>query len=298
MRYRLRASILLCLAIAACSKPSGNEGQALQYAPPAPLEKLNTFDVTATDAANAAAVQGPQIAYSYQLSYLLGDAQLAGIQAKQVAMCTGLGPAKCQVAKTSISNAARGANASGETRLLVDARIAIQFQRKLDEVVTTAGGEVSDRSTTAEDITKQVIDTDARVRAKQVLADRLTKLIAESDGKVADLVAAEQAFAATQEELDAARSLQASLRQRVAMSDITIGYSTRESNDMWAPVHRSFAALGDSFGGSIAALVTFVVIALPWVVLLSLLIWVLRRIGWRWPFRRRPRAIAPEETPS
>lgn len=299
MRYGLSVSILLCVILAACgSKSSDNGGGASHYSPAASPQKLRMFDVAATDAANAAPVQGPQIAYSYELSYLLGDAQLADVQAKQVALCTGLGAAKCQVAKTSISNSGRGAGASGETKLLVDARIAIPFQKKLDEVATAAGGEVSDRSTTAEDITKQVIDTDARVRAKQILADRLTKLLAESNGKVADLVAAEQAYATTQEELDAARSLQASLRQRVAMSDIAIGYTTRESNSMWAPVRRSFGAAGDSFGGSIGALVTFIVIALPWIVMLSLLIWVLRRIGWRWPFRRRARGMARDESPS
>ena len=297
MRSRLLVSILLCVVLAACgTKSSGNDGDASHYAPSAPAKQLNTFDVT--DAANAAPVQGPQIAYSHELSYLLGDARLADVQAKQVALCTGLGSAKCQVAKTSIRSAGRDEGASGETRLLVDARIAIPFQKQLDEVVTAAGGEVSNRSTTAEDITKQVIDTDARVSAKQVLADRLKKLIAESNGKVADLVAAEQAFATTQEELDAARALQASLRQRVAMSNIFIGYATRESNSMWTPVRRSFGDVGDSFGTSIAALVTFVVIALPWIVMLSLLTWVLRRIGWRWPFRRRERGITRDEIPS
>ncbi|WP_176496574.1 DUF4349 domain-containing protein [Sphingomonas sp. HMP6] len=298
MRYPLRTSLLLCLSLVACSKSSSDGGDASHYAPSARVEKLDTFDVVEAGAANAAPLQSPQIAYSYELSYLLADAQLADVQAKQVALCTDLGPAKCQVAKTSISNAGRGAGASGETKLLVDARIAIVFQKQLDKVVTAVGGQLSDRSTTAEDITKQVIDTDARVRAKQILADRLTKLIAESNGKVSDLVAAEQAFATTQEELDAARSLQASLLQRVAMSDITIGYATRESNSMWAPVRRSLGAVGDSLGGSIAALVTFVVVALPWVVMLSLLAWVLRRIGWRWPFRRRLRGMARDEAPS
>jgi hypothetical protein len=276
---RLMSAALLCVLLAGCGQnsPMPQTGQSLNLMKP--------------DAAQAADVQAPQIAYSYALAYTVGDARLAGVQAKQVALCTELGAARCQVAKTSLSKGSGGGSASGETNLLVDARIALAFQKKLDAVVNDAGGEVSERSTTAEDITKQVVDTDARVRAKQALADRLMKLISESNGKVADLVAAEQAFSTTQEELDAARSLQASLRQRVAMSDIAIRYDTREATGTWAPVWRSIGAAGESFVGSIAALVTFIVVALPWVVVLWLLVIGLRRLGLRWPFlRRRPAA--------
>ena len=136
-------------------------------------------------------------------------------------------------------------------------------------------------------MTKQVIDTDARVRAKQVLADRLQRLIAGANGKVGDLVAAEQAFSETQEALDAARSLQANLRRRVAMSSLEIGYTARSADSVWSPVQRSLGEVGSSLGWSVGALITFVIVALPWMLVGAGLIWLLRRLGLRWPFRRR-----------
>lgn len=275
MRLILLAA--LCLASAGCGKTAtSNEAP----------EKLTTFDAAAAPETPT----GPQIAYSYSLDYVLDGTKIAAVQARQVALCQGLGRQRCQIVRTQVSrNGDRGDYVSGAASLLVDARIATEFGKRLDAVVTDAGGTVSGRTTSAEDVTKQVIDTDARVRAKQALADRLFALIRAADGKVADLVAAEKAYADTQEELDAARSLQQSLRQRVAMSAISIDYASTAANDMFAPLRRSADAAGESFGGSLGLLFTFVIVSAPWVVLLALLLWLRRRMGWRWPFRRRRR---------
>lgn len=150
----------------------------------------------------------------------------------------------------------------------------------------TAGGTVAERKVDAEDVTKQIVDTNARVRAKQALATRLLGLINSANGKVADLVAAERAFAEMQEELDAARSLRATLEQRVAMSAIDITYVSSASDSALAPIRRSVGGIGETLAFSIAALVNAVVAILPWALLLAGLIWIRRRRGWRWPFRR------------
>lgn len=276
MRYFALGAI--CLALTACAKTTPEYTRAVS-------EKLNVFDV-AEDKASPAT--GPQIAYTYSLTYTLDAAHIAAVQSRQITLCKSQGPQRCQIVKTQLdNNGVRGDDVSGAASLLVDARIAVEFGKRLDGVVTAAGGTVSGRTTGAEDVTKRVIDTDARVRAKQALADRLFTLIHTADGKVDDLVAAEKAYADTQEELDAARSLQASLRQRVAMSEISISYTSSASTDLFAPLRRSAAAAGDSFGGSLGVLFTFVVVAAPWVALFALFLWVRRRFGWRWPFRRR-----------
>jgi hypothetical protein len=111
-----------------------------------------------------------------------------------------------------------------------------------------------------------VIDTDAQVRAKQALAERLFTITRSGNGKVGDLVEAERAYAATQEELDSAR--------------MPGGQS---------PIRASLATAGDTLATSLAMLVTAAVAALPWLVAgaiaLALLRWVRRKRDWRWPRR-------------
>lgn len=266
------ATLLVLATVTGCGQ-RGSHGVA---------EKLNVYDVAPSDQKT---VSGPQIAYSYALAYRLRSADISVVQAKQLAACRALGPQRCLVLKSSTAGGDNG-DAHGDASLVVDARLAAAFNRRLDAIATAADGTVSDRSVTAEDVTKQVIDTDASVRAKEALAARLLSLIQTAKGNVGELVAAEKAYADTQQELDAARGLQAELRRRVAMSQIDISYSGREAAGSFAPIRSALASAGATLGTSFAALVTVAVALFPWILLLLALRWIARRLGWRGPIAR------------
>lgn len=264
---------------------------------PPDRQQMASSDVAAP-AAEAAppaapAASGPQIAYSYRFGYRLSDDAIAPAQARAVALCTRLGTRRCMVAASDLTGDP-DTGGSASLSLLIDARLATTFGRQLDTIAIDAGGSGVERHVEAEDVTKQIVDTAARVRAKQALADRLLTIIRTADGKVSGLIEAEKSYGAVQEELDAARSIQAALRQRVAMSRIDINYTSIRASGAWAPVGQARRALVGNFASSIAALVTFVAVAIPWVLLLAFLVWIVRRTGWRprWPFRRR-RADTP-----
>ena len=289
MRRGWTATVLL---LAACSQGCSNREMTAREK----TEKLQTFDVAASPAdappaleiAPQAGQAGPQVAYTYRLGYTLDGAAVAAAQAKAIALCGRLGPRRCLVARSDLTRDP-DSGASASLGLLIDARLAARFGQQLDGIATDAGGSAAERHVEAEDVTKQIVDTAARIRAKQALADRLLAIIRTADGRVGDLVAAEKSYADVQEELDAARSMDAELRQRVAMSRVDISYSSVRADGAWLPVTRARDGLAGSLAASIAALVTFVVVALPWALLLALVLWLLRRIGWRprWPFRRR-----------
>ena len=257
---------------------------------------LAAFDVAEPPAAAPAppaAAATPQIAYSYTFGYTLPAGAMGSVQARHVALCRSLGPARCLVLATELNRAGVDGT-SAVTRLVVDARIAPSVGRRLDAVVTGAGGDVASQSVSAEDVTKDIVDTDAKVRAKQALAERLLALIRDARGGVADLVAAEKAYADVQEELDAARSLQAALRRRVAMSQVEIAYASDAHSGVTAPLAQAADTAGATFVTSLAAALTFVVAAIPWLLILIPLFLVLR-LGWRrWRERRRARRT-PEE---
>jgi hypothetical protein len=235
---------------------------------------------------------GPQIAYSYALAYRLRSSDIATVQDRQLSACRSLGSNRCLVIKSSLAGSDEG-YARGEASIVVDARLAAAFNRRLDALAAEAAGTVADRSVTAEDVTKQVIDTDASVRAKEALAARLLTLIGSARGNVGELVAAEKAYADTQQDLAAARGLQAELRRRVAMSQIDITYSGREAGGLFAPVREAVRSAGETLGTSLGFLVTAAVGLFPWVLLILVLRWIARRAGWRglgarWRGWRRP----------
>lgn len=262
-------------------------------------EKMNAFDVEAAAPgapgapAAAAAAVGPQIAYSYTVTYAFDRRTVAQVQERQLALCRRLGPLRCLVVKSTLN--ALGPDdhmATDEAVLLIDARLAAEVNGRFDALAVSGGATLSDRQVEAEDVTRRVIDTDARVRAKQALAERLLAIIRSGKGKVGELVEAERAYAVTQEELDAARGERAELAQRVAMSRVTISYAFDDTPGRNAPVRASLAAAGETLAASMAALVTAAVAGLPWLVVgtivLTVLRWVRRKRGWRWPRRARP----------
>lgn len=253
-------------------------------------EMLNVVDVASEPAPNNNAITGPRIAYSYTVTYAFDRRTVAQVQGQQISLCRRLGAQRCLVIKSTLNTPGPDDHiVTDEAVLLIDARTANEINRQLDALATSGGATLSNRQVEAEDVTRQVIDTDARVRAKQALAERLLAIIRSGNGKVSELVEAERAYAATQEELDSARAEQANLAQRVAMSRVSINYAFNDTPGRGSPVLTSLAEAGDTLETSVAALLTAIVAALPWLlaggIVLTLVRWIRRKMGWRWPRR-------------
>lgn len=248
---------------------------------------------TSSSATEAAAIAGPQtariapqMAYAYSLQYRLPGERLAAAQAAHLKMCDALRE-RCRLVAQQRSDG-DGEFVAGQMAFDVDSRIARDFADRMDRAVAGTGGSATGRSISAEDLSKSIVDTAARIRAKQALADRLLDLIRNRTGKVGELVEAERAFAQAQEELDAARSGLEIMQRRVAMSRIDANYRSLgiAGGGALEPIGEAVGAAGRTLGQSIGLLIAFAVAALPWAVLLVLLVWIVRR----WRRARRPTA--------
>ena len=286
------------------TEPASRQKEAATAASQAAANADQSFDAAdsvAADASESVSIptSTPQIAYSYTYGYRLSDGEIGGVQQKHVALCEQMGVAHCRVsAMKRDSNDGEFVNAS--LTLEVDAKQIKPFSAALDKAVGDSDGEATNRSTAAEDLSKQMVDTAARIKAKQALADRLMVLLQNRNGKVGELVEAERAFAQAQEELDAARTWMAEMQQRVGMSNIVITYQSRtpSGSGLWRPIRDSVASVGQTLGGSVGTLVSFVAAILPWLLALTGLIWLFRRLGWlgklRLPWPKRWRRGDPE----
>ncbi len=88
----------------------------------------------------------------------------------------------------------------------------------------SALGTVTSINVNAQDVTTQVVDLDARIKALQTSIDRLTQLLAEAS-RIEDLLAIETQLSQRQAELDALTAQRTWLGDQVAMSTITVSLS-------------------------------------------------------------------------
>jgi hypothetical protein len=286
----MRRSIALValVALAACNKaapPQGGVAHADLAATPAASDEAPA--PAGGDKGKAVPVSLPQIAYTYSLGFQLSGDAIGKAEQAHVALCDRLGLARCHVVTMSQSRGT-GDDAEGHLELAVDARIAKPFGDALVAAAAQAGGTTVDRGIEAEDLSKTIVDTQAHIRAKQALADRLMGVLQTHKGGVSDLVAAERALSDVQEEIDTAQSELAEAQGRVALSTYKIDYSAVVHFEHHAsgPLGAAWSQMGAVMGGSLGALLLLAGAALPWLIVAVPIVYGLRRLV-LWRRRRR-----------
>lgn len=237
------------------------------------------------------AVSVPQIAYVFHYSFRLPAHRLAKVQAQHVALCDGMGPARCQVLGMDTRSDEAGVS-SATLKLRVASAEARRFGAAMAAEVGKSGGRTLEQTIESEDVSKQMVDAQARIGQRQLLVERLTEILRTRTGKVGELVEAERSVATAQEELDAARGWLAELRGRVALSTVEVTYDATPA----APGLQPFGSLGEDVAGSVAtfvgglrALLSIIIFLAPWALLFGLPAWLL------WRRRRRWRRVLPPE---
>lgn len=168
-------------------------------------------------------VSVPQLAYAYVLAYRLPGPRIAEAQQAHLALCERLGPTRCQLVSLRNGNSDEGYK-DANLQLRVASGIAQSFRGDLTTAISAAGGRPVDTNILAEDVSKDVSDTEARIRQREILVARLTEMLRNRNGRVSELVEAERSVAGAQEELDQAKGWLRQLRTRVALSQFTINY--------------------------------------------------------------------------
>ena len=243
----------------------------------------------AQGAADPIAVAVPRVAYKYSFAFSLPGVAIPAAQRAHVALCDKLGPARCQVLAME-SKSGDSESASGALKLRVDSSIARRFGDALQGAIGNAGGHADSRSIEAEDVSKDMVDTEARLKQRELLVARLTEVLRTHNGKVGELVEAERSVAAAQEEIDQARGWLSELQARVAMSTIDMTYAAIApqpvpvSNTIGDSVAASAVAVVTAFGG----LLRMAILLTPWALFAALAWFALRRFIPRWPSLATP----------
>ena len=153
---------------------------------------------------------------------------------------------------------------------------------RLEGDAKSAGGRVRSQATTTEDLTRQIVDTEASLRAMTTLRDRLQRLLATRPGKLSDLLDVERELARVQSQIDAQQSNLAVMRTRVSMSELTVAYESAPlavAGDTFEPLTDAFAGFTGVLIRGVAIIITLIAALLPWVALVGLIVWGV--LSWR-----------------
>jgi hypothetical protein len=277
---RLAIPLGVAVFLAACSTAEqGNDPTA----PAASEEMADGAPVATLDAAKKAGATPdqlpaglPQLAYSYALSYLLPSDRIAAAQDAHRELCEEMSTARCQL--LALERGTAGDSAQATLKLRVASSEARRFQVLLDHGVTQEGGRAEDASIATEEVSKQIVDTEARIRQRELLVARLTEALRNRKGSPAELVEAERSITQAQEELDRARAWLAETRGRVAMSEFTIRYGAIAPSASSVGTQLSEAAQGSGaiFLIGLRSLLSIAIYLLPWALLLGVPLLLLR----------------------
>ncbi|HYD88456.1 MAG TPA: DUF4349 domain-containing protein [Vitreimonas sp.] len=238
------------------------------------------------------------LAYSYAMGLEIPSQRLAGVVDAHVQACQSAGPRLCQLI---------GSNKSGDPDAYMTGYVQMRgepqwlrnFMSGMSAQVDEAGGRIVEQTTNTEDLTRQIVDTEARLRALTALRNRLQELLRSRPGRLADLLEVERELARVQGEIDAIQSNLAVMRTRVSMSELAINYRSAPrpvGSNTFEPLQRALADFLGVIVAGFAALIYLIAGLIPIAVIAVPLIWLALR--WRKRrggriFRRNP----PVETP-
>ncbi len=141
-------------------------------------------------------------------------------------------------------------------------------------------GEVLQHSRDSEDKTNQVVDTDARIKNLSELRDRLRLMLADKNAKIKDIIEIERELSNTQSQLDSMLSMRKILSQETDLVAVSINFSAAQGiteQGFFAPVARALKDAGRVMMESFGSVITFVMSAIPWLIIGTPILWLIRR---------------------
>ena len=224
----------------------------------------------------------PLLAFVYGATLETPAKGVRPLMAQHEAACRAAGPAVCQVLGSSV-NATDDENlVFGTIQIRAQPRWLETFRVGLDGQARAAGGRLKGTTVESEDLTRQIVDTDARLRAQKTLRERLQQLLRSRPGKLSDLLETERELARVQGEIDSAESELAVMKQRVATSLLNLQYQSKANavtGGTFAPVADALTEFAGIVMMGFAFIVRLIAVLIPVGTVVGPLVWLVLR--WR-----------------
>ncbi|MEM6899591.1 MAG: DUF4349 domain-containing protein, partial [Pseudomonadota bacterium] len=136
-------------------------------------------------------------------------------------------------------------------------------------------------------------DADARLKAQITLQGRLEDLLANRDGELSDFLQIERELARVTGDIESINTNIKAQRQRVSKSELTVSYENQRTvvpGGRRNPLARAFGDFFYNLSDALASVITFFAIALPWLLVIGILLFIWLRAIWPWVRKRREKA--------
>jgi hypothetical protein len=248
-------------------------------APPPPPEQAGRQPAEPGQGVDERAQAGALLAYSYGASLEAPARNVRALMTRHEEICRAAGPSLCQILSANV-------NESGPDYVYANLSLRAEpewleaFRDGLESDAESVDGRLTGTTVYAEDLTRQIVDTEARLRAQRILRERLEGLLATQTDDVGDLLAVERELARVQGDIDAQASLLEVMRRRVDMSTLDLSYSSAPaplSRNAFEPLGRAVNEFFEVFAGAAGLIVRLVAFLIPWLIVGAPAIWGLRR---------------------
>ncbi len=133
-----------------------------------------------------------------------------------------------------------------------------------------SSGEITQHGRESEDKTNQVVDADARIKNLTEFRNQLRVMLSDKSAKFKDLIEVQRELVNTQSELDSITSMRKILAQETDLVAVNINFTATQGltqQGFFAPVARALKDAGRVMMESFAAVITFIMNALPWLLI-------------------------------
>jgi hypothetical protein len=212
------------------------------------------------------------VAEHHHLDVVAPESELEKSWEATIAFC---GTIHCEIVSSSIT-ARTGEQEPGG---MISLRVApSDLQKLLDHVKTT--GQIATHMTERVDDTTQVIDTEAKIKNLTTFRDNLRAMQSKPSVAVKDLVEIQHQLADTQAQLDsqtAQRKVLANETEKIAVEIVFRVARPNEQRGTFSGITAALRESGSVLADSIAALITTIVAAIPWLIVVVPGMWLLIR---------------------
>lgn len=151
-------------------------------------------------------------------------------------------------------------------------------------------GEVLQHHRESEDKTDAVIDAEARIKNLTAFRDNLRAMLSDKSAKFKDLIEVQRELVDTQSQLDTIQGVRKVLAQETELVAVNIELNAAQGiteQGFFSPVAQALKDAGRVMMESVAAVITFFVMLLPWVLfgipifMLMRRLWIRIRLKWQ-----------------
>jgi predicted small lipoprotein YifL len=252
------AIALLLAALAGCSKPL--EAPMREQAP-----------IAQHAAKNAAR----QLAYEHFVDVNAAPDKVAALYADGLRACRAAAAA-CTLLESRIDSEP-------------DAAASLKFRARPDVIPTLIAAmghqaELAHQSTHVEDLSGPIADTARELAMLDDYRSRLEALRDRAGNDVDALIKVNRELAEIQSKYETADGKRAQLAQRVDTDILNVTIRSDRQQPFWAPIRRALEQFGNNLSQGIAFAVSGIAYLLPWLFIILVAAWAVRRM---WRRRRR-----------